>query len=148
MDEYGLKMQGVMAFDGPAAQSRAEACLLGGAIGDALGRPNESRNPPKRWITKFEPWRGWISGSVGTITHDTQLTMALAQSILACNGFDPDDFAKRMAETEIRGIGQATRDFVAAWQRNGGDWRRASQPSSGNGAMMRAAGRLYVPCIV
>jgi ADP-ribosylglycohydrolase len=75
--------------------------------------------------------------------------MALAESLVACGQFDPDDFARRMTAIDIRGIGRATRDFVTAWHRNGGTWRGAGQPSSGNGAMMRAApaGLLVHPSI-
>ncbi|HSV57044.1 MAG TPA: ADP-ribosylglycohydrolase family protein [Magnetospirillaceae bacterium] len=123
----------------PIQIDRALGCLWGGAIGDALGRPNEARTPPKRRIEFFEPWHGWAGGPKGTITDDTQLTMVLAESLVELGRFDPDDFARRMTSIRIRGIGSATRDFIRAYHANGGDWRRAAQPSAGNGAAMRAA---------
>lgn len=46
------------------AQTVYRGCLLGGAIGDALGRPGEGRPPEvirERYgsLTDFHPWRGW-----------------------------------------------------------------------------------------
>lgn len=127
-------------FATPVPVSRAVGCLLGGAIGDALGRPLEGINPPKQCPDHYVPWAGWKAGPKGTITDDTQLTMALARSLLECAAFDDEDFARRIATMDIRGIGLATRDFVRAWKESGGKRRySAAQPSAGNGAMMRAA---------
>ena len=55
---------------------RLRGALIGGAIGDALGRANEGRptsEAPVRKVRDFQPWHGWQSGPKGTITDDTQM---------------------------------------------------------------------------
>lgn len=129
-------------------RSRYRGCLIGGAIGDALGRPVEGRPSHKvrarypRGLRDFEPWPGWQSGPVGTFTDDTQLTIVIAEWLLA-TGQDVLD-AKRLADAIVRwgrtgrGIGQATREALQKYDR-GLPWWEAGVPSAGNGAAMRAA---------
>lgn len=70
-------------------RSRYRGCLIGGAIGDALGRPVEGR--PAHVVRRcyptglrdFEPWRGWTSGPIGTFTDGTQLTIVIAEWLIA-----------------------------------------------------------------
>ena len=60
--------------------------IVPAVIGDALARPNEGPWPSaarERRIRDYQPWHGWQSGPKGTITDDTQMTMCLAESILA-----------------------------------------------------------------
>lgn len=126
-------------------RDRYRGCLLGGAVGDAMGRPAEgwsSQDVAARWgrLRDFKPWRGWTGGPVGTVTDDTQLTMLVADSLLACGRIDPADIAARLVEwlPAGRGIGTATRaavDRLAA----GVAWEKASEASDGNGAAMRVA---------
>ena len=96
----------------------------------------------------------WLGGGpVGTVTDDTQLTLWLAESILATTGrgveagttgmwdrvIDPHDLSERFTRERIRGIGQATKEFVANVCRLGRPWYEAGVPSAGNGTAMRAA---------
>jgi ADP-ribosylglycohydrolase len=133
--------------------------LVGGAIGDAMGRPNEGARPRDArgcCIREYQPWRGYRSGPKGTITDDTQMTMWLAEAILAAEAkdqqeqhqgseqladrlIDPDDIILRFTCEHIRGIGQATREFVHNYKDLGKPWYEAGVRSAGNGTAMRAA---------
>lgn len=110
-------------------RDRFRGALVGGAIGDAMGRPNEGTPGPaarERRLREYQPWRGWSGGPKGTITDDTQMTMWLAEAILSAarrekdsrageirdSFIDPHDLAERFTREQIRGIGQATREFV------------------------------------
>lgn len=131
-------------------RDRFRGSLLWGAVGDALGRPVETWNV--HWVRErygpeglqhYEPWAGWKSGPIGTITDDTQLTMEVARSLLATGGrFDPNDFVPRLiAWLPIgRGKGRATTNAVRALAR-GVHWSqmRDHEDSGGNGGAMRAA---------
>lgn len=80
----------------------------------------------------------------GQYSDDSQLARELIQSLLACKGFDPEDYAHRIAllfkHHKIVGEGQATQ---AAAHRllQGVPWNKAGAlpPSAGNGSAMRAA---------
>lgn len=86
-------------------KSKYIGCMLGSAIGDALGKQNEGVN--REVILK----RGYINdygrapeGSPGEAlregqyTDDTEQMLVLAQSLIACSGFDAKDFANRIAK--------------------------------------------------
>jgi ADP-ribosylglycohydrolase len=67
-------------------RDRFRGALVGGAIGDAMGRPNEGQPTDvarARKVREYQPWQGWTGGPKGTITDDTQMTMWLTESILA-----------------------------------------------------------------
>ena len=124
-----------------AVRDRYRGALLAGAAGDALGRPMEGRtNRTGRRVTEFERWRGWAGGPTGTITDDTQLTMAVAECLLVHGAVDPDDLARRLVAwlPEGRGKGQATVEAVTRLS-DGTPWWEAGAASDGNGAAMRVA---------
>jgi hypothetical protein len=103
--------------------------LLGGACGDALGRPAEGRRPSSirerhGVIRDFIPWRGWKRGPTGTITDDTQLTMCIAESIVALGRFDPDERLN-------------PRGYLP--ERSSRGSRRETMPSLGKGFFLRGA---------
>ena len=78
-----LKFQRVPGVD---LRDRYRGALVGGAIGGAMGRPNEGTPTDVargRRQRAYEPWRGWAAGPVGTVTDDTQMTLWPAESILA-----------------------------------------------------------------
>jgi ADP-ribosylglycohydrolase len=140
IDEAAL---GLSVDGGVDLADRYRACLLTGAIGDALGRPVEGmpREDVVRPVDEFRPWRGWESGPVGTITDDTQLTMVVAECLLSNGGrIDPPDLAAWFVEwlPVARGIGHATRQAVGSLAA-GTPWWEAGEASAGNGAAMRAA---------
>jgi ADP-ribosylglycohydrolase len=75
----------VLAVPTAAKRAKFQGCLLGGAIGDALGAPVEfmrlSAIQDKfgpQGVTKFEP----AYGGIGRITDDTQMTLFTAEGLL------------------------------------------------------------------
>ena len=136
--------------DDDSLQDRFRGSLVWGAIGDALGRPTESRSWQRireTWgpegVTDLHPWRGWKSGPIGTWTDDTQLTIELARTIVESDGYvDPERFSERLrAWLPVgRGKGHATTESIL-WLDDGLPWWEAGPKvnSAGNGAAMRAA---------
>ena len=127
-----------------ALRSRFRAALLGGAMGDALGRPAEgSRTPhfgPAWPITDYQRWPGYRSGRVGTITDDTQLTIVVAECLLANGWLDPEDLARRLIAWLPGGRGKGAATTQAVQRLTAGiPWYLAGEDSAGNGAAMRAA---------
>ncbi len=120
-------------------KGKVRGTLYGVAIGDALGAPNEGRRPwrIREPVTGLRPHRGHPAG---TVTDDTELTLALAESLLERGGFDPEDLAKRFVLRGARmvGGGRATRAALSRLAA-GEPWWRAGTPSAGNGAAMRAS---------
>lgn len=86
---------------------RFRGCLLGGAVGDALGAPVEFTDRPSI-LNQFGPGgiRDYVSayGKIGAITDDTQMTLFTADALirshlreLKCPGFAPIDGAAEFA---------------------------------------------------
>ena len=78
-------------------------CILGGAIGDALGGPHEGKRPPIE-MSDDDEWR---------LSDDTQLTLATLEAITSCGGsVDPaviaDHFARWHRASRVTGIGAST----------------------------------------
>jgi ADP-ribosylglycohydrolase len=136
----------------PPSVERFKGCILGGAIGDATGAPAE-KEPSKVaaiYAARLREFDFSMSklhhegNAFGQYTDDTQLTRELALSILSKRGFDPEDFAKRIAEifaeNLVVGGGRATIS-AAKRLREGVPWDQAGAPPplAGNGAAMRAA---------
>lgn len=105
--------------------------LMLGAIGDGLGMPWESlkRNEilartggegVKRFVEPANI-RTDSSWTIGQITDDTQLALAVAHSLAACKGWNPFDCMKRhvaaMHESTM-GWGKSTKSAVAAFEDN------------------------------
>ncbi len=139
----------------PSLDDRLHSCLLGLAIGDALGMP-------------FEGYPSWVVGpvldqiqgfhesshrglSAGQWTDDTQMTLCLARSLVRLGQAEPEDIAREylgwFQSGDVRGIGATTLSAMtrleggAAWHESGTEGEYAA----GNGAAMRAAplGLLY-----
>jgi ADP-ribosyl-[dinitrogen reductase] hydrolase len=114
---------------------RILGCILGGAVGDALGRLYEGSSPPVRIDDEAE-WR---------ISDDTQLTLATCEAITRTGGVDPETIASRMAEWfvqgRVTGVGASTHKALSELAR-GGHWAlvgRRGEGAAGNGAAMRIA---------
>lgn len=74
---------------------RHRACLLGLAVGDALGTTLECRAPGT-----FDPIDGMVGGGPfdldpGQWTDDTSMALCLAESLIECKGFEPVDQINR-----------------------------------------------------
>jgi len=114
-------------------------CLLGLALGDALGAPFEG-GPLERSL-----WRliGTTRRGEMRWTDDTQMTLDLAESIIANGRLEPDDVAQRFANGYrwSRGYGPAAAKLLKRIRR-GMQWSEAncsvySEGSFGNGGAMR-----------
>lgn len=135
-------------------RSRAAGALVGLACGDALGRPVEFRSSDAvardhGRVTEMLA-RGTHHQPAGTVTDDTDLTLATARSLVDREGFDPDDVARRFADwlagdpfdvglltaEVIRGYDEAATPADAArtaWE------ARPEGQNAGNGSLMRCA---------
>jgi poly(ADP-ribose) glycohydrolase ARH3 len=129
-----------------AVRDRFVGSMIGTFVGDALGMPLEGMTAAAIFHR-----HGRVSDMLdarlgpGTYTDDTQMTIALAESLVTCRGFDgghaADCFVRRFERT--RGYGRGTieaLDRVAAgvpWQRAGA--HTYGTGSFGNGSAMRVA---------
>jgi len=128
----------------------AIGALVGSAVGDALGAPFEFQRPGLYRATYPSPLLGGIGemrggGGFGwkpaEFTDDTQMALALAESLIARSGFDPADLWQRWrtwAET-ARDVGAQTRTVLAENTYVGVAERFHMQrgKSAGNGSVMR-----------
>lgn len=131
---------------------QAAGCLVGLAVGDALGGPAEGMTRGEiaaRYGFLNEMVGGGRLGlEPGETTDDTAQTLVLAESIVDSGGLNPDDVAHRLAtwyRFRPKGIGLHT---TAVLDKIGDlkDWEQASlevqadNPSSaGNGSLMRCS---------
>lgn len=122
---------------------RASGALLGTFVGDALGMPFEGRD--YAWIPEQVEMVDARRGR-GTYTDDTQMMIALAESLIARGRVDPDHLAQAFlgAYDAERGYGRGTRRVFELW-RSGVSVAEAAgrvfdgRGSRGNGAAMRIA---------
>jgi ADP-ribosylglycohydrolase len=131
-------------------------CLIGQCLGDALGLPVEGKSPEvcSRYVEQIMTrLRFGVSGAdlmdispyrFGQYTDDSQLARELVRSYVACGSFDPEDYARRIAEifAEGRVVGEGLATHEAAMRLiDGVPWDEAGTPapSAGNGPAMRAA---------
>lgn len=76
------------AGPGMNLRDRFRGTLIGGSIGDAMGRPNEGASSSEAGayhIREYRPWQGYRGGPKVTITDDTQMTMWLGDAILGAS---------------------------------------------------------------
>ena len=114
---------------------RIVGCLIGGAIGDAMGSAYEGVSSP----IQFDDSLNW------GITDDTQLTLATCASITAARRVDPaaiaDAFAGAFRAGRVSRMGASTYQALEGLAA-GGHWAlvgRKGEQAAGNGAAMRAA---------
>ncbi len=138
-----------MVVDATTDATRRDAvrgAMLGTAVGDALGRPAETHSATRireefGRLVDYRPWRGWRSGPVGTWTDDTQMTLCVAESLIARGGrIDPVDLTARFMDW-LPGARGAGRTCIAAVRalRDDVPWWLSGVDSAGNGAAMRVA---------
>src|SRR5713226_8355711 len=83
---------------GMRLEDRAAGCVLGLALGDALGAPFELRRAheiPNPLPALELPWMGRPPGAT---TDATAMARNLVRSLTARGGFDPVDLARRHVE--------------------------------------------------
>lgn len=125
-----------MRLSSLTSTERACACLLGLAVGDALGFPLEGLSA--RQIARRYPDRSryHFLGRRGYVSDDTEQAVMVAEALL--EGKPVEGFARRLVLwfwTIPPGIGMATVKACLKWSVG---WRQGA-PSAGNGAAMRAA---------
>lgn len=130
----------------PGLADRFAGCLLGGAVGDALGAPFEGywgHQIPRRstLLGGFAEVEGYPRGQY---TDDTQLTLATVESIVRRGGIEPSDVARAIADLwrhdAVVGPGGACTSAARAFLKSG-DWTTCGAPvgQAGNGTAMRTA---------
>jgi poly(ADP-ribose) glycohydrolase ARH3 len=121
----------------------AAGSLLGLFCGDALGMPYETC-PPSVVPERLEMREARLGR--GTYTDDTQMAIALAESLLRCGGVDEADLAATIAGAfdPRRGYGPGTTTVVRLWAKGVPHDEAAlrlfgGEGSAGNGAAIRVA---------
>ncbi|MEU8945635.1 ADP-ribosylglycohydrolase family protein [Streptomyces sp. NPDC048489] len=129
---------------------RALGCVLGSAVGDALGAPFEF-GPEGAFSARFpEPGHGgemcggggWEPGEA---TDDTQMAVLVGESLLERGGLElPDVFARfrRWAAAEPKDIGLQTEAVLESgdpWDLAAALHFQVNRQGAGNGSLMRAA---------
>lgn len=133
-------------------KDRFHGCLVGLAVGDALGGPLEFMSADEIVARHGGPVRemiggGWLHLRPGEYTDDTQMTLCIAESIVEKEAFDMADVACRFVawyEGQPKDVGHITRLALAELKRDV-PWREAGRiahqrtggRSAGNGSIMR-----------
>ncbi|MGC9520614.1 MAG: ADP-ribosylglycohydrolase family protein [Anaerolineae bacterium] len=131
-------------------RDRFRGCLLGLAVGDAVGTAVEFR--PRG---SFEPLTDMVGGGpfglqAGQWTDDTSMALCLATSLVECGEFDARDQIeryRRWAETGYLSstgncfdIGGTVSTALRTYRRTGEPFAGSTDPySAGNGCIMRLA---------
>ncbi len=134
----------------PDFLDRAAGCLLGLAVGDAVGTAVEFL--PRG---SFEPVTDMVGGgpfrlTPGAWTDDTSMALCLATSLVEVPGFDPRDQMDRYVRWWREGylsstgtcfdIGGTVRSALARFEKTGDPMDGAEDPhAAGNGCIMRLA---------
>ena len=129
---------------------RYRGCLLGLAVGDALGAPLEFQEPGT-FTSLTDMTGGGIFGlEPGQWTDDTSMALCLAESLIECNGFNEADQIARFLRWYREGhlsstgncfdIGDTIREALERYERTGDPFAGPTEPDrAGNGSIMRLA---------
>ena len=133
-----------------ALRDRFRGCLLGLAVGDAVGTAVEFRSRGS-----FKPVTDMVGGgpfglAPGQWTDDTSMALCLAESLIEKQGFDPKDQMERYVRWHRDGhlsstgtcfdIGSTTASALHRFERTGEQFAGSTDPrSAGNGSIMRLA---------
>jgi ADP-ribosyl-[dinitrogen reductase] hydrolase len=131
-------------------RDRARGALIGLAVGDALGTTLEFSARDSRPRHSEMTAGGPFGLAPGQWTDDTSMALALADSLIACKGFDARDVMDRFVAWWQDGdysctgacidIGAATRQALDHYQHGGGPFAGSTDPTTaGNGSLMRLA---------
>ena len=130
--------------------ARYEGCLVGLAVGDAVGTTLEFKTPGT-----FEPLDDMVGGGPyrlqpGQWTDDTSMALCLAESLVACEGFNAghqmDLYVRWWREGYLSStgrcfdIGNTVKDALKRYQQTEFAMMGSTDPmSAGNGSLMRLA---------
>jgi ADP-ribosyl-[dinitrogen reductase] hydrolase len=129
---------------------RYKGCLVGLAVGDALGTTLEFKAPGS-----FEPINDIVGGGpfnlkAGEWTDDTSMALCLAESLIDRKGFEPVDQLQRYCRWYREGhlsstgkcfdIGTTIRSALIHFEKTGAPFCEVDDPyAAGNGSIMRLA---------
>ena len=130
--------------------ARYEGCLVGLAVGDAVGTTLEFKTPGT-----FEPLGDMVGGGPyrlqpGQWTDDTSMALCLAESLVTCEGFNAghqmDLYVRWWREGYLSStgrcfdIGNTVKDALQRYQQTEFAMMGSADPmSAGNGSLMRLA---------
>lgn len=131
-------------------ENRAVGCLLGLAIGDALGTTLEFKTRDSEPEVRDLVGGGVFGLKAGEWTDDTSMALCLADCIIANRGLDERDLLERFCrwwrdgENSVTGrcfdIGTTTRRALQDFERTGRTEAGPEDPwQAGNGSLMRLA---------
>jgi ADP-ribosyl-[dinitrogen reductase] hydrolase len=137
-------------------RQRAIGCVVGSAVGDALGAPFEF-GEAGQYSTAFpKPVHGGIGEMIGNriwkpgqFTDDSEMAVIVAESLLERNGIDADDQLARFRawSRDAKDVGNLTREVLESHAANPAEEvmiSRDGRSTAGNGSLMRAAaGAVY-----
>lgn len=134
----------------PKLLDRMRGCLLGLAVGDAVGTTVEFKSRGS-----FEPVTDMVGGGpfglgAGQWTDDTSMALCLAESLIEKHGFNARDQMERYVRWYRNGhlsstgrcfdIGNATSSALHRFERTSEPFSGSTDPrSAGNGSIMRLA---------
>jgi ADP-ribosyl-[dinitrogen reductase] hydrolase len=151
-EEYVLSHRPVVepavSTDADAIRDRAIGALIGLAVGDAVGTTLEFKQRDSYPRLTDMVGGGPFHLKPGQWTDDTSMALALADSLLAKDGFDPADLMRRFVAWREEGaysctgncfdIGITVSSALSRWQRTGDPIAGSTDPNSaGNGSLMR-----------
>lgn len=133
-----------------ALQQRYLGCLLGLAIGDAVGTTVEFKPPGTFPLVEDMVGGGPFGLNPGEWTDDTSMALCLAESLITCKGFDARDQMDRYVSWWKEGylssngrcfdIGGTVSQALYRYRQNGIPFSGSTDPhTAGNGSLMRLA---------
>lgn len=129
---------------------RYRGCLLGLAVGDAVGTALEFKAPGSFSLITDMIGGGPFELKPGQWTDDTSMALCLAESLIEKKGFDPKDQMERYVQWWKEGhlsctgacfdIGNATRAALSRFLKSRNALSGSTDPdTAGNGSIMRLA---------
>jgi ADP-ribosyl-[dinitrogen reductase] hydrolase len=125
-------------------QQRAIGAYLGLAIGDALGATTEFMTPSE---IKYKHGQhnkicggGWLNLKAGQVTDDTEMTLALGETIIQNQAVVAEKVAQSFSDwmrTKPVDIGHTVRRGIIQFRNNGTSQVVENEHDAGNGACMR-----------
>ena len=132
--------------DGEAVRERARGCLLGLAVGDALGATTEFMTP-REIRAGYKVQRqviggGWLHLKPGQVTDDTELSLCIARALTAKGSWDlaaiAEEFAGWLRSKPID-VGATCRRGIRDYMLKGQLETPYNEWDAGNGGAMRMA---------
>jgi ADP-ribosyl-[dinitrogen reductase] hydrolase len=143
VSDLSAELAGIRSTSNPL-YDRAVAAYLGLAVGDALGATVEFMMPREIKDIYGEHRNliggGWLRLRKGRVTDDTEMSLALGNSILAAGGLDACTIAEGFSEwmrTKPVDIGHTVRRGISQYRLTGICQVPENEQDAGNGACMR-----------